>query len=315
MSSVQGPFDRCADRSTSHVRRADIGAAAIGLCERTGIHLGKEYESRMVRRAAIALAIAVAGLLGASGVRLLAQSPNVAVRPRQHEQRCDTDLRVAAALYDAVHPARSWIVLRSPTVATGRPYIAGMTVGTYTIEQVRPTAVLLRDSSGPCWLGMFNLRSRAKVARERGAAELTKSLAAAATRRDRKPSAPTRRSAFSRAELRAGVRKVDENRFVVSDWLVDAAVARAAKIAASHRFATVQNGNRAVGVRIARLPRRGLLAQIGLERGDLLKTVNGYPLADAKDIVDAYARLSNSKRLTLVVQRGRRTLNLDYRIQ
>jgi hypothetical protein len=229
---------------------------------------------------------------------------------------CESELRIAGTFYNDKHPERSRVVLRAPN-ARSRAYARGMALGDYTVEQIHPRAVRFQGANGPCWLGMFTSRSREKIAREQATRERhRKAEVAAKPARKRQPArAGTRRPAFSRAELQAGVRQVDSTRFVLQRDFVDAALARMSKIARANAFSMVRNGGRMRGVRIDRLPRRGLLPHVGLERGDVLTSLNGYALGNPKEMMEAYAGLGSAGRLTLVVQRGSNTLTLDYRIQ
>jgi hypothetical protein len=232
------------------------------------------------------------------------------------EPPCASDLRIAGAFYNDEFPERSTVVLRAPN-AGGRTYARGMALGDYTVEQIHPRAARLRGANGPCWLGMFTSRSREKIAREQATRERHKKarVVTKPARKRRHARTDARRSPFSRAELHAGVRKVDTGRFVLRRDFVEKALARMSKIARANRFSTVHRGGRIRGVRIERLPPHGLLPRVGLERGDILRTLNGYALGDPKDMMEAYAGLGSAGRLTLVVQRGSKTLALDYRVQ
>ena len=39
-----------------------------------------------------------------------------------------------------------------------------MVAGEHTVAEIQPTAVRMQTASGMCWLGMFNERSREKIA-------------------------------------------------------------------------------------------------------------------------------------------------------
>ena len=231
------------------------------------------------------------------------------------ELPCESELRIAGTFYNGKHPERSQVVLRGPN-ARGRAYASGMVLGDYTLEQVHPRAVRLRGANGACWLGMFTNRSREKIAREQATRERHKKTEVAkAARKRRHARADARRSVFTRAELQAGVQQVDSTRFVLRRDFVDEALTRISKIARANRFSTVRKGARIRGVRIDGLPSKGLLPRVGLERGDVLTTLNGYALGNPKEMMEVYANLGRAGRLTLVVQRGPNTLMFDYRIQ
>jgi hypothetical protein len=241
------------------------------------------------------------------------------------DPRCNTDMRIAAASYNGRRPQRSWVVLRGPKIGPGRPFRQGMLAGEHTIAEIQPTAVRMQTASGPCWLGMFSERSREKIASEqvrtaparmkKAEAKRRKAEARAKAKKARARRASRGKPAFSRAELNRGVRKLTPTRYVLDDDLVDKALTRAAQIAGTTRVVPARSGARVVGVRLLRLHRRGLLSRIGLERGDILRTVNGYALGNGSDVLSAYARLGSAERVTVAVQRGRRYLNLEYTIQ
>ena len=239
------------------------------------------------------------------------------------DPRCNTEMRIAAASYNGRRPERSWVVLRGPKIGPGRPFRQGMVAGEHTVAEIQPTAVRMQTASGPCWLGMFSERSREKIASEQARvapartkkAEARSRKAEARARRKRERQASRGKPAFSRAELNEGVRKLGPTRYVLDDELVDEALARAARIAGTTRVTPARSGKRVVGVRLLSLHGKGLLSRIGLERGDILRTINGYALGNGTDVLSAYGRLGSAERVTLAVQRGRRYLNLEYTIQ
>jgi general secretion pathway protein C len=227
--------------------------------------------------------------------------------------RCETELRIAAASYDGLRPERSWVVLRGPDPGSGRPYLPGMAAFEHTVLEVLPTAVRLQTAAGgTCWIGMFTDGSREKVAHERAlAAEANKAKTRKAARARRK----ARGRAFSDEELSSGIRKVDDTRYVLRDELVDAAVERAAKLAAATRVAPARWRDRVIGLRLLRMHKDGFLSRIGLKRGDILRKVNGYELDSGADVLEAYARMGSARRITLAIKRGRKYVSLDYTVQ
>ena len=58
-----------------------------------------------------------------------------------------------------------------------------------------------------------------------------------------------------------------------------------------------------------------VLAQIGIENGDRLESVNGYEMSDPQRMLEAYARLRIADRLVLRVTRGGKPTEIRYTIQ
>lgn len=235
------------------------------------------------------------------------------------DQRCETDMRIAAAFYNDRRPERSWVVLRGPEIGPGRPYGLGMVVAAHTVAVIEPNAIRLDDAAGAsCWLGMFNDHSRQKVERESRSSKVSKAKknkSKKKKKRRRRRRSSRAKPPFSSSELRAGVRKVDSTSYVLQDELFDKAVKRASDIAKSTRLIPVRNKSEVVGMRLVRMRSNGLLSRIGLKRGDVVRTINGFGVGEPDDMLNAYSRLRSANRVTVAVQRGRRFMNLEYRVQ
>jgi general secretion pathway protein C len=214
---------------------------------------------------------------------------------------CDTKLRLSAILYDSRRPERSSAVLglRMPRSATF--YRRGARVSEYELVKVHPRGVLLRRDDRACWLRIMPADRRP----ERAAAHTVKA----------KPRQRARgRAAFSARELDTGVHKLGPASFRVERELLKQALARANKIARATRVTYQQHQGRPVGVRLRRIARDGLLARLGLQRGDNLRTINGLELASAAGMLGARALLPTAKRLSLAIERKGKPVTLEYEI-
>jgi general secretion pathway protein C len=59
----------------------------------------------------------------------------------------------------------------------------------------------------------------------------------------------------------------------------------------------------------------GLIARLGLQSGDVLRMVNGSPVANVQDLARQLAGNANMQRVTLVGERQGKPLNLSYSLQ
>jgi type II secretion system protein C len=59
----------------------------------------------------------------------------------------------------------------------------------------------------------------------------------------------------------------------------------------------------------------GLVARLGLQTGDILRMVNGSPVANVQDLAQQLAGNANVQRVTLVGERQGKPLNLSYSLQ
>lgn len=235
-------------------------------------------------------------------------TPPPSPEPQASNAYCAIDVRVTAAFFDRREPARSWVVLRGPLIGSSpRTYTRGMPVGELFVEHIQPEAVRLADRTGRgCWLAMFTPQSSAQIALERAADTPRKRRA----RKGRKPDPP-----FSPQELQAGVRPLGGNRYTIRRHVIEKARVNAADIARSTRVVPARGKHRGSGLRLARIRKRGLLAHLGLHRGDILRSVNGIVTSDVGTLLGAYAKLDRTNRIELAVTRGRESLLLKYYVQ
>lgn len=81
------------------------------------------------------------------------------------------------------------------------------------------------------------------------------------------------------------------------------------------RIAPEKDGDRILGMKVTGIKPGSVLAQIGIENGDRLESVNGYEMSDPQRMLEAYARLRIADRLVLRVTRGGKPTEIRYTIQ
>ena len=69
------------------------------------------------------------------------------------------------------------------------------------------------------------------------------------------------------------------------------------------------------GVRMEEAPPGSLAAKLGLQPGDLIRSVNGQPVASTGDLARLYQQFATLSRIQAEVQRGRSTVQLTYQIR
>ena len=81
------------------------------------------------------------------------------------------------------------------------------------------------------------------------------------------------------------------------------------------RITPEKDGDRTLGMKVTGIKPGSVLAQIGIQNGDRLETVNGYEMSDPQKMLEAYARLRVADRLVLRVSRGGKPTELSYTVQ
>jgi general secretion pathway protein C len=104
----------------------------------------------------------------------------------------------------------------------------------------------------------------------------------------------------------AGVTRVGENSFVLEG--------KAAEEMRGLQGAMMKGG-RVVPGQGVRITRATNLAGLGLERNDIIRSVNGMDMTDPDQAIEAYGKLKTARRVQVRVDRGGTEVTLDYEIR
>jgi type II secretory pathway component PulC len=227
-------------------------------------------------------------------------------RPGPCQPEMQARIRIAGTVYDARHPERSMVMLGAASSPNTAVYRQGSRYGSLELLEVRPHAVLLSSDheASPCWLRMMRP--------DPNAATPAHSASAAAPKAESKRES---NKAFSEEELQQGIRQLGPGVYQVSRSILEHALARAPKLARTTRTKTVKKNGTAVATTLARIERGGLFEHLGLKKGDVLKTVNGFDMSSVDGLLSARTQLGSAKRLSLALTRGGQPMTLEYRVQ
>ncbi|MCS6797117.1 MAG: hypothetical protein NZ898_01075 [Myxococcota bacterium] len=227
---------------------------------------------------------------------------------------CEGAVRLVAAVVHAHDPDRSFAAI---TDATGKAmlYRRGMRVAERELVDILPSSVLLRPGSGPlCSLAMFSPQG--------GARPGSGPIASAATVVQERPAEvalveppATSSGGISEADLEAGIRQVSDTRYAVQRSLVNRLLENQAEMMRTARIIPHEEGGRVVGVKLYGIRRNSLLSRLGLQNGDMLRTINGFDMTSPDRALEAYARLRDVPHLSVAIERRGQPMTLDYDIQ
>jgi hypothetical protein len=224
--------------------------------------------------------------------------PPASVEP---PQPCEgAQLRLIASVVNSVHPEHSFAALRMD----GKTHVLGIgsQLGEVTLLALRPAYAYVRHGRTPaCVLPVFLPASQRSKPRPEPVA-----------RPPAAPAKPKGRAAFSRQELDAGVRALGGGRYAVSKALLMRALRSPTGTGLGARLRAVERYGRTVGWELARLRKDSALARMGLQKGDLLHSVNGHELSDAGALLVALRMLQQTDSVTLAISRGNIVQHLQY---
>ncbi len=228
--------------------------------------------------------------------------------PNSPPPTCEGSVRLVASV---VNPRRQDWSFAAIIGAAGKAmlYRVGQQVDGRQVLQILPHRVILRPaSSGPCQIAMFN-EDGAPTAPARPAV----SQRTPPRTNERIP--PNREGAISNEDLEAGITRNSDTNFTIQRSLVDRILENQAELMRTARIIPHEEGGRVVGVKVYGIRRNSLLGRLGVQNGDMLRTINGYDMSSPDSALEAYTRLRSADHLTLSIVRRGQSTTLDYNIQ
>ena len=210
---------------------------------------------------------------------------------------CEGSVRLVAAIYSSRNEAWSFASL---ALASGSPllYRPGSTVEGKTVDSIYPEAVFLKNTSGVlCSLTMF----KSPNAPPKPAAPVAAVEAPAA-------------QGSGEAELDQGIKQVSDTKYTVRRNLVDKLLQNQAELMRSARVVPHEENGRVVGVKLYGIRKSSLLGKLGLQNGDMLRTINGFDMGSPDSALEAYAKLRSASNLSLAVVRRGNAVTMEYNI-
>ncbi len=229
------------------------------------------------------------------------------VDPNAPPPPCEGSMKLVAS----VHSERfeDWSFA---TISTGASspllYRQGGQVEGNEVLAIFPSAVFLKPSTGqPCSLALFQQSgSEKRPARTTTPRRPTTASVSAKT---------SKTGGFTKAELDANIKRVSDTEFSVTRDLVDKVLQNQAALMRSARIVPHEVDGKVVGVKLYGIRRNSLLGQLGLQNGDLMRTINGYDMTSPDRALEAYSKLRSADTLTVALQRRGANVNVSYRIQ
>jgi|GEM_PF-679021 general secretion pathway protein C len=229
--------------------------------------------------------------------------------PSGEHPRCEGAVRLVASYVRPSAPEQSFAAITS-AAGNSLLYREGMRVDDRTVLRIDRMRVVMQPASGPlCDLVLFDPGATG-VATAR-----TAPAVAVAPAEPTAPAGDTGIAGIEPADLDANITAVSDTSWTVTRSLVDRLLANQAALMSAARVIPHEEDGRVVGVKIYGIRRSSLLGRLGIQNGDMLRTINGYDLTEPNSVLEAYTNLRSSDHLTLnVVRRGTAT-TLDYSIR
>jgi general secretion pathway protein C len=222
-------------------------------------------------------------------------TPTTPLADGQMPPPCEGPVRLVAAIYSARNPDWSFASL-SNGAASPLLYRPGNEIDGKEIDSVYPEAVFLKQTTGVlCSLTMF--KPPAPPAPPAAAAKPAPEPADKASE-----------------DLDRGIRQQSDTKYQVQRSLVDKLLSNQAELMRSARVVPHEENGRVVGVKLYGIRRSSLLGKLGIQNGDMLRTINGFDMSAPDSALEAYAKLRSASNLSVALVRRGAAVTMDYQI-
>lgn len=218
---------------------------------------------------------------------------------------CDGSIRLVASYVRRGQPDQSFAAITGST-GSSLLYRSGMTVDERNVVAIEPGFVVLSPASGNlCSIGLFGDAPAVATARPVVAPVVAPP-----------PDAGGGDAALgiTAAEMEQNIQQISETSYSINRTLVDRLLANQAALMSAARVIPHEEDGHVVGVKIYGIRRSSLLGHLGIQNGDMLRTLNGYDLTDPTAVLDAYSRLRTADSLSVSIMRRGAPVTVDYAI-
>ena len=115
--------------------------------------------------------------------------------------------------------------------------------------------------------------------------------------------------------MEAGITRQSDRNFTVQRSFLEEVMRNQEEIMRTARVIPHEENGRVVGVKTYGIRRNSVLGRLGIQNGDMVRTMNGFDLTSPDTALEAYTRLSGADSLSLSVVRRGQPLTIDYSVQ
>jgi general secretion pathway protein C len=221
--------------------------------------------------------------------------------------RCGAGLRLVASVVNAVHPEHSFAALRQDDKT--QLLALGARMGELTLYALRPTGAYLQASSGSlCFVPVFLSASE----RPRPEPRVPATGPARAPGEDRAKAKTTKPPLFAKEELERGVTPLGKAGYAVSRELLLRALKDPGAAGAGAQFKPVERDGHTVGMEVRAVRKGSPLEFMGIQNGDVVRSLNGADLTTPVGLLGALSALRSSDTVMLQVVRDNVPRSIQY---
>ena len=216
---------------------------------------------------------------------------------------CDGSIRLVGSYVRRGSLDQSFAAITNST-GSSLLYRSGMAIDERHVVGIEPDFVVLQPSSGEiCSIGMFGDAPPIATARALPPAPIVAPDSGGDTA-----------LGISAEEMEQNIQQISETSFSVNRSLVTRLLANQAALMSAARVIPHEEDGHVVGVKIYGIRRSSLLGHLGIQNGDMLRTLNGFDMTNPTAVLDAYSRLQTADSLSISMVRRGAPVTVDYAI-
>jgi len=229
--------------------------------------------------------------------------------------RCDGNVKLVAAVVNPKNPVLSVAAL-SEGSAKALLFREGMSVAGRQIVAISPHRVILGQGGRLCEVPMW-ATGNTQPSRAPAASNVAEAIQKATEVAE--AAAPNDRNAgLTTEEMEAGITKIDDEHFTVTRDLFDKVFADPNALRGLARPIAHEENGKVVGTKLYGIRRTALLGRLGVQNGDMIRSVNGFDVAtlgnDADAALNALTALRGSNKVSLSIIRRGKPVTLEYTV-
>jgi general secretion pathway protein C len=214
---------------------------------------------------------------------------------------CSTPVRLVAAMVVPQTPELSFASIE----AQGKTmlYRQGMQVDGHEVLGIREHRVFLRPAGRPlCQIAMFKPPQAVAPPPPKPAEPVAEAE-------------PKKTGGTSEDELNQGITQVSDTNYTVSRTLLDKVLSNQAELMRAARIIPYEENGRTTGVKVYGIRRSSLLGKLGIQNGDVLRTINGFDLSSPDSALEAYTKLREMDQFSIAMVRRGQARTMEYSVK
>lgn len=216
---------------------------------------------------------------------------------------CSSGPKLEITVVDPLKPAKSFAVVSTGDGMANKPLVReGSSVAGREVAVIVREKVYFKEGASYCYVGMFLPPDAPKPAPVTPATPVMVDPGAGGPGK-----VP--------ADIEKGIQKVDDHTFNIDRNVVDKIIENQAELMKSARIIPEQENGKVVGIRMLNIRPETLLGKLGLQTGDMLKTINGFEMASPEKALEAYAKLRTAPNIQVGVVRNGKPMNIEFNIK